>query len=324
MLTDAKIRKLYQSAGKKIKNLVNRIEEIGFGLEDLPGVRIKIKESLKKEWQEEGRKLIVYLQKNKGKVLFILDELPELIKNIDRHRGQGTAVDFLHWFRSIRQMSELSEVRWLVGGSIGMEHVVEKIGAGVKTINDFAILRVEPFSEKEGREFIKALLKKEGQLKRINKTVVDKLMETIGPPVPHFIQILIKESLYEMNRRNRKTLSEDIIDKAYRERVLGPTSRTYFQHYYSRLREYYDREIERIAKRLLLEIAKQGEVKKSILFKLFNQESKGKYNADDLSHLMTDLENDFYISYDNENDSYHFTLKILRDWWLRYYDLVEE
>jgi hypothetical protein len=324
LLTDAKIRKLYQSAGKKIKNLVNRIEEIGFGLEDLPGVRIKIKESLKKEWQEEGRKLIVYLQKYKGKVLFILDELPELIKNIYRHRGQDTAVDFLHWFRSIRQMSELSEVRWLVGGSIGIEHVVERIGAGVKTINDFAILRVEPFSEKEGREFIKALLKKEGQLKSINKTILDKLMATIGPPVPHFIQILIKESLYEMNRRNRKTLSDDIISKAYKERVLGPTSRTYFQHYYSRLREYYDSEIERIAKRLLLEIAKQGEVEKSILFKLFNQESKGKYNADGFSYLMTDLENDFYISYKKENDSYYFTLKILRDWWLRYYDLVEE
>lgn len=29
------------------------------------------------------------------------------------------------------------------------------------------------------------------------------------------------------------------------------------------------------------------------------------------------------ISYDNKDDSYHFTTKVLRDWWLRYYDLVE-
>jgi len=57
---------------------------------------------------------------------------------------------------------------------------------------------------------------------------------------------------------------------------------------------------------------------------LFSQISKGRYKTDDFSYLMSDLENDFYISYKKETDSYYFTLKILRDWWLRYYDLVEE
>lgn len=38
---------------------------------------------------------------------------------------------------------------------------------------------------------------------------------------------------------------------------------------------------------------------------------------------MSDLENDFYLSYDSKIGAYAFTMKLLRDWWIRYYDLVE-
>ena len=323
MLADSTLRNWYHKVSKSMKELISRFE-FGISYEDMPEVKMKIRESLKKDWQEEGRKLISDLYKYKGKILFILDELPILIKRIEEKRGKDVAIDFLHWFRSIRQMPKLSNVRWLVGGSIGIEHVVEKIGAGVKIINDFATIRLEPFSKYEGREFIKALLKKEGNLKRASSSILNKLMETIGIPIPYFIQILLRESLYEMNRQKRKSLTEEIVEKAYQEHVLGPTSRSYFRHYHSRLKDYYDIEIEPIAKRLLTEIARQGELKKSTLFKLFNQESKGRYKTDDFSYLMSDLENDFYISYNKENRSYNFTSKVLKDWWLRYYDLVEE
>lgn len=149
-------------------------------------------------------------------------------------------------------------------------------------------------------------------------------MDTIGPPVPYFIQILLKESLYEMNRQKKKSLTEAIIDKAYNENVLGPTSRTYFEHYYERLKEYYNPEVELITKKLLTEIAREGKVKKAVLLKLFNLESKGKLKPEHFVYLMSDMENDFYVSYEKETDSYYFTLKVLKDWWLRYYDLVEE
>jgi hypothetical protein len=220
-------------------------------------------------------------------------------------------------------MPALSHIRWLVGGSIGIEHVVEKVGAGTKAINDFSIIKVEHFSENEARGFIKALLKTEAGIQRIKKSILDKLLDTIGAPVPYFIQVLLRECLYEMKRQNKKSLNEEIIKKAYYENLLGPANRSYFQHYYSRLKEYYDVELEKIAKRILIEIAKGTTVKRSELFRLFNQESGGRYTSEDFSYLMTDLENDFYISYDKKNDRCRFTTKVLKDWWLRYYDLVE-
>ena len=38
---------------------------------------------------------------------------------------------------------------------------------------------------------------------------------------------------------------------------------------------------------------------------------------------MADLENDFYVTFDSKEGSYSFTTRLLRDWWLRYYDMVE-
>ncbi len=250
--------------------------------------------------------------------------MPLLVQNITRKEGKKTAYDFMHWFRSIRQLPELSHVKWLVCGSIGIEHILSQIAAGSQVINDFQIIRIKSFSEIDAQEYIRAILKKEGQMNKVEMTVVDEIMKTIGAPVPYFIQILLYESLNEMRRCKRKTLDKSIISKAYKGGVLGPASRTYFEHYFTRLKDYYNKEREDIAKRLILEVARKEKVKKTELFRLFRQESKGKLGDEVLSYLLTDIENDFYVSYDAENQYYSFATNILRDWWLRYYDLVEE
>ncbi|MEK6528326.1 MAG: hypothetical protein AABZ36_05555 [Nitrospirota bacterium] len=150
MLTLLSDKKFWNSIKHWLKKN-SKIEEVGFSLakfEDLINIadfRIKLKESIGKGWQEKGFELISKVKEFQGRILFILDELPLLVQNILRKKGKKTAYDFLHWFRSIRQMPELSHVRWLVGGSIGIEHILGKIGTGTKVINDFHILRVEPF-----------------------------------------------------------------------------------------------------------------------------------------------------------------------------------
>ncbi len=319
LLSDSKIRSKAASITKWIKSILGKIDEI-----EIADVRLKIKDELGKDWKEKGLDLISMLSAFDGKILFIIDELPVLVQNIAKKSGEQAANDFLHWFRAIRQMPELSQVRWVVGGSIGIEHILEQIKAGTKVINDFQIIRVGAFSEKDGRSYIKELLRNESRINRVPSSIIDKFLELIGAPVPYFIQILVKESLYEMERRKQKTLTKDIIDKAYKEEVLGPASRTYFEHYFTRLKDYYDENIEHAAKRLILEVARQGEVKKTELFKLFRQISKGELNDETFSYLMTDIENDFYVSYNLETKSYRFTTNVLKDWWLRYYDLVEE
>ena len=105
---------------------------------------------------------------------------------------------------------------------------------------------------------------------------------------------------------------------------MRPASHTYFEHYFARLKDYCNEDIEPIAKRLILETARRKEVARDDLFKLFQQLSEGKVDNTQFSYLMTDLENDFYVAYDTERGTYRFTTNVLRDWWLRFYDLVED
>jgi len=322
ILKDDVLGNLYRSLKEKISGSLNKIEAT-IRVEDLPEFRIKLNESLEKDWQEKGLELINHLKNYNGNILFILDELPELIKNIERNCNSNAAIDFLQWFRRIRQSEELKHIRWLVGGSISFNYVVGKIGAGIKTINDFQQIRIGALFEADAREYIKALLKKEAPGMKIKTDVLDHLMNIIGTPIPYFIQMLLKESLNEMNRQKCKSLTIEIIEHAYNENILGPMSRSYFDHYYSRLKDYFDQELENIAKILLTHIAKRGDENKIELHKLFNALSKGKYNSNDFSSLMASLENDYYVSFNDNSKCYSFAIKVLRDWWIRYYDLIE-
>jgi hypothetical protein len=299
LISDSTIRKVFSSTGKFFSDLSKRFETLEITAENLPEIRLRLRKDLGRDWAEKGDKLIGHLRKYEGRIIIILDELPMLIKNIERKKGKETSVDFLNWFRSIRQIPGLDHIRWLVGGSIGIEQVVEQTGAGIKTINDFEIVRVGPFSEGDGRAFISALLEKEGGIRDMPAATIDALLKTIGPPIPYFIQILLRECLYLMPSHDPASLSKTLIQKAYQEGVLGPANRTYFQHYYTRLKEYYDHDLEMAAKKLLVEVAREGSV------------------------LMSDLENDFYLTYDSQTGAYTFAIKLLRDWWIRYYDLVE-
>ncbi|MBI3815020.1 MAG: hypothetical protein HY279_11245, partial [Nitrospinae bacterium] len=149
LLSDKSLSNIAKMGLKKIGSALTKVEEIS-----LADFRLKIREGIGREWHEKGCELVSKIKDYTEKdILFILDELPLLVQNIMRQEGEKTSRDFLHWFRSIRQMPELSRVRWLVGGSIGIEHILAKIGVGVQVINDFQILRICPFSEIEGRKY---------------------------------------------------------------------------------------------------------------------------------------------------------------------------
>lgn len=316
----------HESTGKRFKQALRKIIKSASSWIDeieIAEFRIKLREDIKERWQDRGGDLLKVIDAIDKRVVFIIDELPVLIQRMSERHSKRVVRDFLHWFRQIRQSPELGNVRWVVGGSIGIEHILKQMGTGTKVINDFEIVKIGPFSEKDARSYIRELLIKEGHLKRIPEKIINKVLELIGAPIPYFIQIVLKESLYEMRNQRKKALIEEMVERAYYHGVLGPASRTYFEHYFTRLSEYYDIPRERIGKRLILEVARKGKASRGELFRLFKMHSEGELMEEVFSYLMTDIENDFYVTYNHETDSYRFSTNILRDWWLRYYDLVE-
>ncbi|KWT91043.1 hypothetical protein [Candidatus Magnetominusculus xianensis] len=308
---------------KKAKNItqefLNRLEKLKISVVD-----IELRENKSPDWRDMTNNFVNVLSEYNGKILFLADELPEFILNIAKHHSKDMANDFLNWFRTVRQSSKLSNIRWLVGGSIGIEHAIKRVDAKVHIINDFTIVVLKPFSIKVGRDYITALLKKEGNFITIPATIIDKIMTTIGAPVPYFIQILTKESLNAMNDAGKTTLTDEIIEEAYHKYVLGPSSKTYFQHYYDRLSEYYDPNDENIVKRILAETARKGIISRTELFKLYKMIEVRHPSETRSNDIMSDIQNDFYVEYDHKTDSYNFLTNILKDWWLRYHNIIEE
>ncbi|MBF0556866.1 MAG: hypothetical protein HQK96_20315 [Nitrospirae bacterium] len=316
---DGKIVTFLNKANKITKEFIDRVEKLKISV-----VGLDLRENKALDWRDMANDLINFLSEYEGKLLFLIDELPQFILNIAKHHSKDMAYDFLNWFREVRQSSRLSNIRWLVGGSIGVEHALTKVGAKIHMINDLSIIVLKPFSNKVGKEYVEALLKKEGNFTAIPSSIVDKILSTIGSPVPYFLQILIKESLNAMNDADETILTDEIIEEAYHKYVLGPASKTYFQHYYDRLSGYYDKDEEKITKRILVETARKGTILKAELFNLYKMIETADVSDTRFNDIMANIENDFYVIYDYKNDSYRFLTNVLKDWWLRYHNIIEE
>lgn len=317
LIKDDRLKQILHEAGGFFNTLINRFAEV-----EIPHVfKLQLRKEMTKDWEEKGRELVSELQKLEVNILLIADELPLMIHKMLRENAKE-AQKFLYWMRALRQNPELSNLRLVIGGSIGIEHVLKQAGTGTKAIHDLHRIQVGPFSTQQCREFVKVLLANEANLKDIGPEIVDSFIDILEIPVPYFIQILVSEAIREAQHQ-RKSLSAEIVQKAYYERVLASYNRTYFEHYYDRLRDYYLPEDERIAKALLLEIAEKGEVSRSNLWNLYQSRLEGKGNEENLSYLLSDLENDFYIQFDPEKKIYRFATRVLRDCWIRRHSIID-
>lgn len=294
---------------------VDRIEEI-----EVAKFKIALRDSLKEDWQDQGKALIKLLKGTDGKNILIVDELPLLVLRICKNKSKSQAEDFLFWLRGLRHIPELQDkVRWVIGGSIGMEKVLGQVGAGTKAINDLNSIRIGEFSDKDAKNFIKALIKKETGIQEISPSLLEKYLQILGPPIPYFIQILVRESINEMENRKQKNLSPEIIEEAYNEEVLAAYNRTYFEHYYERIKEYFDEGTADIAKNFLTVLSRQDYLSRKELWNIYKQETKGKGKEEAFNYLLAELENDFYITFDSKKEKYTFATKILKDWWRKYH-----
>ena len=89
-----------------------------------------------------------------------------------------------HWFRAIRHNSILSAVRWLAAGSIAVETVVQRVGAGTEVINDFDIVTIGPFGDEVARSLIQALVKTDRRLETPSDGLARFIVDAVGTGVP--------------------------------------------------------------------------------------------------------------------------------------------
>ena len=289
------------------------IEEV-----ELFEVKIKLKEQLKQHWKERGEELFRLAAKSDETIIFILDEFPMMIDRMARLNNQRQeAIDLLRWLRAIRTSPETEKARFLIAGSIGIDQVLNELGE-IKSINDFEKLALTPFTPKVAGDFLDELSKAHSI--KLSPTCKRKILELIGTPVPYFLQILFSE-ISKAHVLDNETISPKVIEKIYRERVLGKDCKTYFEHYYGRLRDYFQPEEEKAAKLILREVAVTGALRRDACWQFYQQAIGRNANQDRFHQMMADMENDFYIHFNEETRKYEFACKLLRDWWLRHYGM---
>jgi uncharacterized protein len=290
----------------------SNIEEI-----EVHQLKIKLKEQIRPKWQESGEELFEAIAATNHTVVFILDEFAVMIDRMARsteHREEAKTM--LRWLRHLRQSPRTQNVRFLIAGSIGIAHVLNQLGENT-SINDFEQLKLQPFTTAVADRFLGELAS--SHKVPLSPAVRKSVLRLIGTPVPYFLQIMFSE-ICKAHKQGGATPTTAYLRTLYRETILGVDCKSYFDHYYGRLRDYYDRDQERAAKVLLRQLAVQSSLNRESAYSIYRENVNGA-DIESFNGLMANLENDFYISTDTRRSAYQFSCKLLRDWWLRHYGM---
>src|ERR1044072_7830472 len=285
---------------------------------DLLKVKVKLREHLRPQWQSSGEELFKRIADSESTIVFVLDEFPMMIDRMARsaaHREEAKTL--LRWLRALRQSPNCKNVRFLISGSIGIGHVLNELGE-ISAINDFEQVRLEPFPSKVARGLLTELARSEKIT--LSDQSIRKMLNLIGTHVPYFIQVIFSEAA-KAHVQDGEPITPRKIEQIYRDKVLGVDCKTYFDHYYGRLRDYYQPNEEKAIKRILRELAVVERLTRDVCYQFYRENTINNLDVEDFNRLMTDLENDFYIRFDNTARQYEFASKLLRDWWLRHYGL---
>lgn len=308
-------------AGKLRGNLKAFFGSLLPGIEELEiwEVKLKLRKQLSGSWRTEGEEVVRKALKQDTKLLLIIDELPMLLHKLITASGESgtkTAQDLLDWLRHLRQAPEfLTQVRQVVGGSIGLPRIAAMIGSSHR-INDLQPLEVGAFERPRARELAKLLLKSRGV--KLPDQTMEAFLDQIGAPLPIFIQIMASAVAAEARRRGQPADAE-LIRTCYEQRALGPEFRGCFEDYYERLNRYYSPEEARIARTLLRELAiTKTSLSKASLLGVYRKELGETADPSKFDLLLTWLSDDFYLE-EAPDGRVQFKSTWMRDWWRTYH-----
>lgn len=317
VLTQDRLRSFLHSA-RGVPGAIKSWVKETFDEVEFDGARVKFREDIAGDWRSIARRLLMELEKAGPTLVFIFDELPAMLDKVRHASGDDEARSFMAWFRSVRmqQQDELRRHRFLVGGSTGLDLILRHLNAP-DTLNDFARIYVEPLSREEAVGLV-------GDLARsveigLPGDLVDPLLALIGPPVPYFIHLLFAQ-LGQLPPHLRQPLTYDTLEATYRERVLGPACKRYFDHYEARLARY-GKPVERAAVAVLSAIAEAQleRVGATALYETYRRARGRDADEREFDELLADLECDWYVVLDPTTNEYHFLLSVMRDWWRRWH-----
>jgi len=244
---------------------------------------------------------------NDSKVVVMIDEFPQTIRNIENKHGAEVARHFLQFNREIRQLAN-PNLRFILTGSIGLLAVVEQLQAP-QTINDLNTVEILPLTKPQAQTFVTQLLD-EAKV-AYQPDICDELLQRIGQFHPFYLQLAVQEIIDEFESTTKIIESSDV-ERAL-NKMLHRRNEHYFEHYYQRLKLVFSPEGFQFALALLNELAEQEHGINAERV----QELATEYTVDNHRFILRSLEFDGYLfeSKVAGETIYRFTSPILRKWW---------
>lgn len=298
--------------------LTRLVESVGLG----EVFHIKFRKAIEKEWPELGQQVMHALEGADHPLLFLFDELPEMLKKMARLHGDDAARQFIGWFRRLRVEVEdedrLRRQRFVVGGSTGLNYLLDRRLAAPETCNDFKRLSVDPLELPDAALLCRYLAGSLGCT--ITDDQIEHLIAMLGPPVPYFIQMVFSE-LGQRHASHPGPLQTEWLDEVYAHRLMGRACKRYFDQYRRRL-DQYDKAVERAAVEILCRVAHADDdgLADRDLWEAYAASQGPGADHHDFAELLADLECDWYLQRDAQTGRYTFFLPVMRDWWRRWYE----
>lgn len=306
----AKARGLPGVVGAWFKDTFDEVE--------FEGAKVKFKSDLATDWHAAARRMLLEMEKCDQRMIFIFDEFPVMLEKMIEHSGEKAASDLLAWFRGVRLENKdvLRRHRFIVGGSIGIDVILRRLNS-LDKLNDFQRLYVEPLQNSVAMQLAADL----AAVLSIpwNAALGSQILNLLGSPVPYFIHLFFSQ-LGQLSETRRRVLTPADLDAVYRERILGPTCKSYFDHYHARLARL-GKSGEKAAMAVLRCVAgdPRGRVSRSALYDVYRKARGKGANDNEFDELLGDLEHDWYLVLDPNTNEFYFMLSLMRDWWSRWF-----
>ena len=284
-----------------------RVQKVG-----AVGVSIELKTAAAPDWQTLGEELTRIIAKHDDRWLLQIDELPVFVlKILDEGSAAGRARvrQFLYWMRRIRQ--EVTNVRWMLAGSIGLDTVAARINVA-DAINDLHIEKLGPFSVSTASNLLIELSK--AYTKGFKQPVIAHIIARVGEKwlVPYYLQLVFHEL-----RQLPEPVGTTEVDQAI-ECLLGPSRRNYFDYWRERLIEQLGTTDARHAFALLNECcySAQGSSRRALVARFMVVIPDASLREDKLRYLLDLLQNDGYLV-EHDGGEWTFISPLLREFWRR-------
>ncbi len=289
---------------------------------DLGGMKVELRENtdVPKHWLSYGERVMTLLSKEAPRLLLILDEFAVMIDHIAQ-QDRREAEQLLRWFRAARIAPD-TQTRFVIGGSINLTSTLDAMGL-IDTVNDLSVERLKAFDPNTAKRFIKAVFAS----RRIDITspILDTILKIVGAPVPYFLAVFLT-AILDRQRTKRGKITVGMVKTAFEDDLLGGATSVVFQHYRSRIDQYYPGAEAQAAKAILGILSRvDTPVQQDTLYQIFLKSVSIQPSTqafEDFKRLMSKLDNDFYIS--TKDGSYDFFSRVLKLWWKTHYGFQVE